>query len=395
MVELILLAGCTGPVEETAEPVDTQVEPVDTEDSAVPGPDVDLDGFAVEDGDCDDWNADVYPGAPEILANEVDEDCDGLVDELGLERGRVLLSEVMVTPAAVEDHRGEWLELQNLSEGLLELDGLVVATPWHAVEVSGHVEAGGWFVLGPNAVAAENGGVEVDLDYSYGLFNLDAGVLRLTAGDEELDRLSLAVVQVEDGISLMRRSASLSAEWCQSADSYGAGDLGTPGEANGSCLEDVDVDEDGYSAAVDCDDSDDWVNPGAVEVWYDGVDQDCDGNDADADGDGWERLEDCDESDASVNPEAAETWYDGVDQDCDGNDDDADADGWPVDVDCDEGDPSVYPGAAEVWDDGLDQDCDGSDEAPPDTGSSDTSPPDTDPPADTGLSDTGSGGKAP
>jgi hypothetical protein len=40
----------------------------------------------------------------------------------------------------------------------------------------------------------------------------------------------------------------------------------------------ADADADGFSvAAGDCDDTDASVNPGAAEVWYDGVDQNCDG----------------------------------------------------------------------------------------------------------------------
>ena len=32
-------------------------------------------------GDCDDANPEAYPGAPELPDNEVDDDCDGAVDE--------------------------------------------------------------------------------------------------------------------------------------------------------------------------------------------------------------------------------------------------------------------------------------------------------------------------
>jgi len=378
LVVLILLA-CTGPANDTAAVVDSAPDLAEPADSDDPGPDVDGDGFTLEQGDCDDWSDAVNPGANELPDNRIDDDCDGVVDELGLAYGRLILSEVLVTSSGVPDHQGEWLELANLSDGVLELDGLVVQSGELSVGLEGHVAAGSWFVLGAEADGLENGGVSVDFDYSYGTFNLGSGVLVASVDGEELDRVALSLFDLADGVSLMRRSGSVSAEWCESTAAFGSGDLGTPGAENGRCRSDVDGDEDGYSADVDCDDDVAAVNPGAEEVWYDGVDQDCDGNDADADGDGYERLEECDDTDAAVHPGAAEVWYDGVDQDCDDNDNDADGDGWPAPADCDEGDPSVNPGALEVWDDGLDQDCDGVDEAPVDTGWPDTAPPDTGP----------------
>ena len=123
-----------------------------------------------------------------------------------------------------------------------------------------------------------------------------------------------------------------------------------------------DLDGDGYGLATDCDDTDRGVNPGAEEVWYDGVDQDCDGRDDDQDLDGYELAEDCDDTDPAVYPGATETRYDHVDQDCGGDDDwDADGDGdaaEPRGGDCDDGHPHVHPGAPE-WCDPLDHDCNG------------------------------------
>ena len=40
--------------------------------------DADLDGVTVEEGDCDDADATVYPGAPEIADDGTDQDCDGV-----------------------------------------------------------------------------------------------------------------------------------------------------------------------------------------------------------------------------------------------------------------------------------------------------------------------------
>ena len=127
----------------------------------------------------------------------------------------------------------------------------------------------------------------------------------------------------------------------------------------------LDGDGDGTSFLQgDCNDQDaDW-GPHAVEIWYDGLDQNCDGaSDYDADGDGFDSAayggDDCDDERASDNPNAQEHWYDGRDQDCADDDDfDADRDGFPLSVDCDDHDVGVNPDASETWYDGIDQDCD-------------------------------------
>jgi hypothetical protein len=72
------------------------------------------------------------------------------------------------------------------------------------------------------------------------------------------------------------------------------------------------------SAQLDCDDGNGGVNPNAVEVWYDSVDQNCDGNDQDQDGDGSLLVDDCDDNDPSVHPGAIEVCNNGVDDDCSG-----------------------------------------------------------------------------
>jgi hypothetical protein len=120
-----------------------------------------------------------------------------------------------------------------------------------------------------------------------------------------------------------------------------------------------DVDEDGFKGS-DCNDLDPLVHPGAEEIWYDGVDQNCDGNDMDADGDGVDWPEDCDDNDRDVFPGAPQV--EGVDHDCDGVALDVDADGWTTPNDCDDHDASIHPWAVEAWYDGIDQDCDLQDE---------------------------------
>ena len=139
---------------------------------------------------------------------------------------------------------------------------------------------------------------------------------------------------------------------------------------------DFDADQDEYDSdsydGADCDDADADIHPGASDSWYDGVDADCDGaSDYDADGDGYDSEsyggDDCDDADVDTWPGAPDDPYDGVINDCDDADEyDADGDGYQAGAyggdDCDDASSDIHPGAEEVWYDGVDQDCDGNDD---------------------------------
>jgi MYXO-CTERM domain-containing protein len=140
--------------------------------------------------------------------------------------------------------------------------------------------------------------------------------------------------------------------------------------------------------AGDCDDGDETVHPGAIELAGDEVDQDCDGLElcyVDADGDGYtvnggesvvsedvlcssegeasanDPAGDCDDASPSRHPGASEAdCTDPVDYNCDGSSGmiDGDADGWAACEECDDADEGVNPDVVEVCS-GVDEDCDG------------------------------------
>ena len=147
-----------------------------------------------------------------------------------------------------------------------------------------------------------------------------------------------------------------------------------------SRLKQLDDDGDGFTrdgggdaTQIDCDDTDSSINPGADEVWYDGIDSDCAGDDDyDKDLDGYRHESsgdasvDCNDSDPAIFPGAPDTWYDNIDSDCAGDDDfDQDGDGkqagppdGPGTEDCNDTDATINADATETWYDGVDQDCD-------------------------------------
>ena len=297
----------------------------DDTDPALNLDDADLDGITSCDGDCDDFEATAYPGGTEICDGGIDNDCDGVADDVDADADGYIASEC----------GGDDCD-----------DGEALAHPGGVETCNGFDDDCNGTVDDENAVGCSDYYYDSDGD-GFGITGdircLCAPETPYTAGQGgDCDDADAAISPGE-------------AEVCNWIDD----------NCNGAVDEGFDLDADGYSTCDgDCDDTDPAVNPAAVEV-CNFLDDDCNGvvdEGFDADGDGFTSCAgDCDDTDATISPIGVEV-CDGLDNNCDGTPDepfDTDGDGVTTcDGDCDDNEPTVYEGAPEICD-GLDNNCDG------------------------------------
>jgi len=332
-------------------------------------------GWVADATDCDDSDPAVYPGADEYC-NGIDDDCDGAIDEGspvdvstwyadtdGDGFGDAGSSQQACTQpsgyeanaldcddadGAVFPGADEYCDaVDNDCDGRVD-EGAVDATTWYADDdgdTYGDATDSVVDCTQPSSTVAD----DTDCDDGDSSVNPSA--------DEYCNGID------DDCDGVVDEGAVDAITWYADMDGDGYGDPTTGVTSCDSPSGYVDVD-------LDCDDTDPDVYPNAPEVWYDGIDQNCDGrSDFDQDGDGYDHADyggtDCDDTDETINPGVAEIWYDGVDQDCDGlSDYDRDGDGYDSESyggdDCDDADADVYPGAPDEPYDGVITDCDNS-----------------------------------
>ena len=194
------------------------------------------------------------PSAPSFMTTRARLPRSTPIGELQLQRGDVVITEIMKDPSFVSDAAGEWFEVCNRTNHALDLEGWTLSdagTNHHVIQRQGQglwVAAGAYLVLGINANPAQNGGIAVD--YKYSGFTLTNGADAIVLTDR--DGLTIDAVAYDDGIfwpdtpgrSLSLDAAAVDAQandegarWCD-ADTLipgGSTDLGTPGGANSSC----------------------------------------------------------------------------------------------------------------------------------------------------------------
>ncbi|WP_370476087.1 MopE-related protein [Tamlana flava] len=366
-------------------------------------------GYVSDNTDCDDTEADAYPGNTEVC-DGIDNDCDGQVDE-GVEN----------TYYADTD-----------GDGYGDASASILACSAPAGYVSNNTDCN------DNESASYPGNVEVcdgidnDCDGQ-----VDEGVKNTYYADTDGDGYG------NIGTSILACSApegyvSNNSDCNDNESASYPGNVevcdGIDNDCDGQVDEGVentyyaDTDGDGYGDAgssilacsapagyvsdnTDCDDTEADAYSGNIEV-CDGIDNDCDGQVdegvkntyyADTDGDGYgdssssilacsapsgyvSNNTDCDDTEADAYPGNAEV-CDGIDNDCDGQVDegvkniyyaDTDGDGYgdvgnsisacsvpdgyvTDSTDCDDSDANINPGEVEIPNNGTDENCDGTD----------------------------------
>ncbi len=288
--------------------------------------DGDGDGYS-EPADCDDADADIYPGAPEVV-DGVDNDCDGLIDEgtdaydddgdgYSEDGGDCDDVDAAINPGAAELCDG----VDQDCDGVVD-DGLDTA----------------WFPDGDGDGFGDVDGIEV-----WACAAPSGHVADATDCDDADPGVYPGAAEICDGVDQDCDGAiddGVTAIWFADSDGDGFGD---------PALSVADCDPGAGYASIgdDCDDGRADVNPTAPEV-CDGVDNDCDGRADDADLEG---------------PTDPSTWYRDGDGDGYGGAMSTEACVGPsgfvaVGGDCADGLASINPAAEEVCN-GSDDDCDG------------------------------------
>lgn len=184
--------------------------------------------------------------------------CSGLCQlEAPLPAGGLVISEIHVDPQAVGDDAGEWIELYVAATSAMDIAGLELQVGSKALklpqDVSLTVTPGSYIVVAKQADPAKNGELGAVIALS-GLTLANSATTELSIGRQGvlLDTVTYndsgwptvvagKALQLDPG-KLTAADNDVATSWCLAKQTYGKGDFGTPGAANGDCPKDTDSD---------------------------------------------------------------------------------------------------------------------------------------------------------
>jgi hypothetical protein len=162
--------------------------------------------------------------------------------------GDLVVTEIMINPAAVPDKDGEWVEVRNVTGGTISLNGLEIrdeGSDGFTVDTEIHVGPGKHVVFGARPEMALNGGVSVDVVWKDFQLANDEDEVVLRYQGVVLDRVAWGTGwTIPEGASLSLapnrhrpEENNDPADWCPATLPIldPQGDLGTPGVVNPDC----------------------------------------------------------------------------------------------------------------------------------------------------------------
>ena len=174
-------------------------------------------------------------------------------DDLTYSDQGIIISEVMVNPSSVSDSYGEWFEIMNITDTIVDINGWAIRDMngdehvFFSDQTSIPVLAGEFFVLARNSDLVLNGGLVSDYEYDdFSLSNSVDQIILFDASGAIVDEVHYSEDWAfSSGVSMEIHNPmldnSLINNWFSSTIVYGSGDLGSPGIAFDGTLESKDI----------------------------------------------------------------------------------------------------------------------------------------------------------